>query len=108
MAVILGVLASSGLVFAQLQTLGSASPFLALWTLGSYLVFFGILRWPLTRLTRWDAQFLHCLSRSYALTPVLPTPNIYTRFLAFAPREASLDNSSDREVERPAKEQRRN
>ena len=46
---------------------------------------FGILRWPLTRLTRWDAQFLHCLSRSYALTPVLPTPNIYTRFLAFAP-----------------------
>lgn len=38
-AVILGVLASSGLVFAQLQTLGSASPFLALWTLGFYLVF---------------------------------------------------------------------
>ena len=38
----------------------------------------GILRWALTWLTRWDAQFLHCLSRSYA-------PNIYTRFLAFAP-----------------------
>ena len=45
----------------------------------------GILRWALTRLTCCDAQFLHHLSRSYALTPVLPAPNIYTRFLAFAP-----------------------